>query len=554
MIYPLKNLSTSILRAFKKFLAEVGTKPTLIQTDFDSKPMGAEISEYLNDKNIRIISAPPKRQHQNGLVEQNWKSIVNMAHNWLRSSLLPSKYWWFAVKRASEIANILPTKFSSTISTTHQQVHNQKVDYCQLFPMFSTAYIKQDNKSGGMHKSKFATQSLKTICVGTCPQSDSLLFYHPPSKQLLSCADSYYFDNFAPAGPTFGETYDGSFTWNTKSSLSTIHLPPTHQQSDTIYIQSSSDPTKHHKATVLSTPHNEDDDKYVVQILQTGEIREVEPETIKDHDPSTTPTDSEQPLNCLLLWIHHNAKVTIILQRHFTTPKQGHLHHKTTSNTWSFIPGRHKSKEPIPLPDFYIHAQSMVTKKKLFKGLINTTRALTARRSMETSNILSHLIVSRIVSATSLHNPQAPTSLLKHAHLHSSDRKTWDASYREEYDGLMNLDTWEVIDEKTYQLLKKKVGKIIPTMAISTIKHDKFGKPHQAKYRIVVLGNLDPHHWDKHDCLAPVLSQFEFCLLISLAAHLNCVPKGGDVSQAFCQSFLPNDEIYVCSPPPTVVP
>ena len=40
MVYPLKNLDTSILRVFRKFTNEVGTKPTLIHTDYDTKLMG----------------------------------------------------------------------------------------------------------------------------------------------------------------------------------------------------------------------------------------------------------------------------------------------------------------------------------------------------------------------------------------------------------------------------------------------------------------------------------------------------------------------------------
>ena len=86
-------------------------------------------------------------------------------------------------------------------------------------------------------------------------------------------------------------------------------------------------------------------------------------------------------------------------------------------------------------------------------------------------------------------------------------------------------------------------------MAIFTIKHDKFSELHHAKYRIVILGNLELHHWHKHECFAPILSQFEFRLLSSLAAHLNCIPKGGDVSQAFYQSFLPDNKINVSSLP-----
>jgi len=34
-------------------------------------------------------------------------------------------------------------------------------------------------------------------------------------------------------------------------------------------------------------------------------------------------------------------------------------------------------------------------------------------------------------------------------------------------------------------------------MAINTIKYDELENPKRAKYRIVALGNLDPHNWSK---------------------------------------------------------
>ena len=54
-------------------------------------------------------------------------------------------------------------------------------------------------------------------------------------------------------------------------------------------------------------------------------------------------------------------------------------------------------------------------------------------------------------------------------------------------------------------------------MAISTIKYDGDGNPDRCKYRIVVLGNLDPNDWSKSECFAPVLSQMELRLLLSIA-------------------------------------
>ena len=87
-------------------------------------------------------------------------------------------------------------------------------------------------------------------------------------------------------------------------------------------------------------------------------------------------------------------------------------------------------------------------------------------------------------------------------------------------------------------------------MAISTIKYDQHGLPSGAKYRIVALGNLDPNDWSKDDCFAPVLSQFELRFLVAMAASKKCIPKSGDIYQAFIQSFLPPSERYILRPPP----
>ena len=87
-------------------------------------------------------------------------------------------------------------------------------------------------------------------------------------------------------------------------------------------------------------------------------------------------------------------------------------------------------------------------------------------------------------------------------------------------------------------------------MVVSKIKYDQHGTPDRAKYRIVVLGNLDPTNWSAADCFAPVLSALENRLLTCIATQLKVIPKSGDFIQAFCQSHLPETERYVCKPPP----
>jgi hypothetical protein len=51
-----------------------------------------------------------------------------------------------------------------------------------------------------------------------------------------------------------------------------------------------------------------------------------------------------------------------------------------------------------------------------------------------------------------------------------------------------------------------KGAKALPTMALATIKYDNNNRPKRAKYRIVVLGNLDYHNWTKSSTATPVLS------------------------------------------------
>jgi deoxyuridine 5'-triphosphate nucleotidohydrolase len=545
-LYGLKNLTTSLHAAINQFLLDCAVKPRIIRTDFDHKLMGGEVASILKSKHIRVESAPPYRQHQNGMVERHWQTLVNMARNWLSSSMLPVEYWYFAIKRACEVSNMLPIKKNGKLTTPYELVYNKKVDYRALFPLFSIAYIRQ-HREEGQDKNKWTSKSLKCVLVGKCNKSDSLLFYHPPSKQTLSCSDGYRFDTFSPAGPQFGKHYDGDFIFNIKSSMDAIHKPPTHESNSTVYVQIDG---AYKEAKVLNIPINDDSEPYTIQEVNTGEIHQMLAEEILDHDPSATPTDiptSNIPFPHLQ-WLQNGEKVTLFLPQLMKKPKQGKIYHDSQTNQWSFRPGRFGTNDPIGLPNFPHLVDSMIANKKLFKGWINSTRAITARRLRATSNLLSHLIINRKVSAANLHLLEAPT-LLKHYKLHPDDKITWDEAYRQEYEGLMDIDTWEVISEEEYNNMKHILGSLLPTMAISVIKHDGNGKPVRAKYRIVALGNLDPHDWSKNDCSAPVLSQMELRFLTALAAKQKCIPKTGDITQAFCQSYLPKGEEYVCRPP-----
>ena len=145
-----------------------------------------------------------------------------------------------------------------------------------------------------------------------------------------------------------------------------------------------------------------------------------------------------------------------------------------------------------------------------------------------------------------------PGSLRKALDSSNPDQHTWLASYTEEYNGLVALDTFTTInraDLAASDFVGKPVGKPMPTMCVLTIKTDEFHNPVRDKSRIVVLDNLDSRIWTTAECYAPVLRQDLLPLLTSIAVENHDVLKQGDCKNAFCQPHLPIDEVVIVAPP-----
>ena len=108
---------------------------------------------------------------------------------------------------------------------------------------------------------------------------------------------------------------------------------------------------------------------------------------------------------------------------------------------------------------------------------VTRQRAITARSVRATSNVLSSLIANGKVGTKNLDVNQSP-SLLHHHKLTQNDRNIWDAAYMAEHNGLVNIETWELITEDQYNDMKHLYKGLLPTMAITTIKRMEMENPH----------------------------------------------------------------------------
>ena len=143
----MQSLKDDVLPSIHNLITDMGQTLRKIITDFDYKSMGRSVKKFLNEKGCVIESAPPKHQHQNELVERHWRTLVRMARSWSSSALLPSSFWFHAIKRACKVSNYLLIKLKGQITSSHKIVHHVKPDIRTLFPMFSIAYLdkSEDN-------------------------------------------------------------------------------------------------------------------------------------------------------------------------------------------------------------------------------------------------------------------------------------------------------------------------------------------------------------------------------------------------------------------------
>jgi hypothetical protein len=244
---------------------------------------------------------------------------------------------------------------------------------------------------------------------------------------------------------------------------------------------------------------------------------------------SQAPEDTVNVPSLLPTWIKGVANATLFLT-HMSKPKHGTL--QFVSNEWYFYPG--KSKDGILLSDLSVSCQQLLDTGQLFRGHAKFRNVYDTRNQISLRDcVLRHILAHGLKSLV------PPTSLRAHSKLDVTDKIIWDEAYNEEYDGLEALPTWEVISEAQYRQLSKG-RKVLPTMAIATIKYDEHNRPKRAKYRLVVLGNHDCHSWTKAEIAAPVMSQMELHLLTSLAVYHKRVLKNCDIKQALSNPVFQN--------------
>ena len=479
-ILPMQNLKSDLLPTLQQFCKNIGFIPERFITDFDHKLMGRSVLDNFQDTegNNTIESAPPRKQNQNGLAEGNWKSILYMSRSWLTSHLLPSKFWWWALKRATELSNYLPLRIDNKLTTPHECVYGVKPDFRNILPQFSIAYLNR-TRDDNIERKSTHSHSIRAILIGRDPKSAAFQFYHPSTKKTPT-SDSFTIDDTLPSGPAFGLNFDGGLYFNRYCDFNDKLRPPQFIPDQTVFVTSFDPPRQ---GTVLTVPTSNTKPIYSIQ-LNDNSIHQFTEDLLTDTDPSLSPENINRSTNFFPTWIKNLARATLFLDN-MTTAVKGYL--INMNNEWFFKATNKGDNTTIMLPDFYINAHNLYESFQLFHGhpRYKTIQKLKAAKQFTT-------IFAKHVSARGLTTEDLPT-LLKHKLLNPNDQRIWNSAYAEECFGLVDLPCWITISHEEYLKTKHLVTSVLPYMTVSTIKYDEFGKPKRAKYRFVALGNLESY-------------------------------------------------------------
>ena len=126
-VFGLKSLhADALVAAFTLFRVEAGGLAVQFCTDCDAKILSTQVMTWLHSNGSDIASAPAGRQSSNGLVEQQWRTMVEMARSYLTSKQMLHAFWFHAIKHAARMMNCIPGKVNDgsltnpfEVSTTH---------------------------------------------------------------------------------------------------------------------------------------------------------------------------------------------------------------------------------------------------------------------------------------------------------------------------------------------------------------------------------------------------------------------------------------------------
>ena len=176
--FGLKSLHhDDIISAFLAFCTKARNLAHQFWCDCNEKLFGRHICSFLHLKGSSIPSSPAGRQSVNGLVEYYWKIMAHMACAYLTEKQMPRTFWYYAIKHAACMMNMIPGCYNNKLASLFMLVHGVRLDQRNWLPIFFLCYFHYE-KDSDTSRSNIQAHTLDGIIIGQPPISNAILVYN----------------------------------------------------------------------------------------------------------------------------------------------------------------------------------------------------------------------------------------------------------------------------------------------------------------------------------------------------------------------------------------
>jgi hypothetical protein len=120
--------------------------------------------------------------------------MVHMSRAYLTKKQMPRTFWYYAIKHAACMMNMIPGQCNNKLASPFMLVHGVRPDPRTWLPIFSLCYFHHE-KDSDASRSKNWAHTLDGIIIGRSPTSNAILVYNPRNQRYYK-PDSYKIDTY----------------------------------------------------------------------------------------------------------------------------------------------------------------------------------------------------------------------------------------------------------------------------------------------------------------------------------------------------------------------
>ena len=487
-VYTMKYKNEA-LEKFKQFRADVqklGFMIQCIRTDNGGEFISKVFKQFCKDNGIRQEWTIPYTPQQNGVAERTWRTLFEMTRSMLKESNLGDEWWGRAMKTAAYIKNRCLTSGTDEMKTPYELCYGKKPDLSEM-RIFGCQVYAHEPPVGKYYK--LDNRAKPGLFMGYSENVKGTLVYLPKEDKVIISRTVKFLENSQAQKIKLFNKRLSAVLDQIKDSGIKINFSKLRE--DAIRYQDKAKVPEPEKKIPEKNTANE----HVDNTPEAAEDDRAE----EDEDQNEV---SDEPLQI-------NAES-------YDSEEEDEETTKPTKK-------QQKKKQIVKTRGKYNLRNRVI--RTAFKA-----------EDLKTSENLEETVLAAIADGNPIVN-NLPTPA---DYREASKDDNWRNAMKEEYDSLVNNDTWELVELPPGR-------KAIRCKWVYKIKQNSDGTIAKYKARLVAKGFTQKEGIDFNETYAPVTKMTTIKSLISIATIEEMNIKQMDFSTAFLNSDLA-EEIYMVQP------